>query len=131
MEFSHKFHDNIAINIIFWLLVKIFSHSVANCSSYEKNFLDLIDSSLKLGRSEECDIVIYKSRFLEEHLLHISKEHFQITKDPEDVYITYITDLSKNGTYVNGRVIGRNNTVVLQNNDVIAIGNMLRGRLKG
>ncbi|XP_018561131.1 serine/threonine-protein kinase Chk2-like isoform X2 [Anoplophora glabripennis] len=88
--------------------------------------VDLIEPSLTLGRSEQCDIIIYKSKFPPEHLLLISKEHFRIARDPEDVYITYITDLSKNGTYVNGRVIGRNKTIVLQNNDVVAVGNMLQ-----
>lgn len=90
--------------------------------------LDLIEPQLKLGRSEECDIVIYKSKFLPEQLFFISKEQFLIAKDSEDVYITYITDLSKNGTYVNGKLIGRGKTIVLQNDDVIAIGNMLQGK---
>ncbi|KAJ8923295.1 hypothetical protein NQ315_001853 [Exocentrus adspersus] len=85
----------------------------------------LIQPSLKLGRSEECDIVIHRSKFIPDQLPFISKEQFLISKDPEDAFITYITDLSKNGTFVNDRLIGQNNKIVLQNNDIIAIGKRL------
>lgn len=33
-----------------------------------------------------------------------------------------ISDLSKNGTFVNGTLIGKRNKLMLQHNDVIAIG---------
>lgn len=91
-------------------------------------FLDLIEPSLTIGRSDECDIVIHKSKFPSNQIFFISKKHFIIRRDPDDVYITYITDLSKNGTFVNDHQIGRNNTVILQNNDFIAIGEKLVGK---
>ncbi|KAJ8959051.1 hypothetical protein NQ318_022306 [Aromia moschata] len=88
--------------------------------------VDLVEPTLKLGRSDECDIVIYKSKFLPNQLFFVSKEHFLISRDPDDPYISYITDLSKNGTYLNGTLIGKNLRVVLQNNDSIAIGEKLK-----
>ncbi|KAJ8983957.1 hypothetical protein NQ317_008659 [Molorchus minor] len=88
--------------------------------------IDLVEPSLKLGRSDECDIIIHKSKFPQSQLFYISKEHFQIIKDPNDEYITYIIDLSKNGTYLNGTLIGRRHKVVLQNNDSITIGDKLQ-----
>lgn len=51
-----------------------------------------------------------------------------ISRDSSDNNITYITDLSKNGTFINNEQIGRNKTVILQNNDFIAIGEKLVGK---
>ncbi|KAG5896977.1 hypothetical protein JTB14_018492 [Gonioctena quinquepunctata] len=88
--------------------------------------VDLVAPDLVLGRSEECDIVIHKAKFLEEQLIYVSKEHFIIQRDFEDEYIVYIHDLSKNGTYVNNVLIGRHKKMILQNNDSIAVGNNLK-----
>lgn len=93
------------------------------------SFLDLIESSLAFGRSDECDIVIHKSNFPSDQIFFVSKKHFMISRDPRDQCITYITDLSKNGTYVNNFLIGRNKTIILQNNDFIAVGEKLVGKL--
>lgn len=95
---------------------------------YFGTYLDLIAPSLAIGRSDECDIVIHKSKFPPNQIFFISKKHFVITRDSEDKYITYITDLSKNGTYVNNYLIGKNNTIILQNNDLLAIGEKLVGK---
>lgn len=90
-------------------------------------FLDLIEDSLAVGRSDECDIVIHKSKFPQNQLFFISKKHFILKRDPLDKNITYLTDLSKNGTFVNSHQVGRNKTIILQNNDFIAIGEKLIG----
>nr|CAI5856579.1 unnamed protein product [Callosobruchus analis] len=90
------------------------------------NSIDLVHPTLTLGRSDQCDIVIYKSKFLPSQLLFISKKHFVIEQDPDDPLVTYITDLSKNGTYLNDCLIGRNKRVILQSNDCIAIGEKLK-----
>lgn len=82
---------------------------------------------MTVGRSDECDIVIHKSKFPPTQLFFISKKHFVISRDSKDGNITYLTDLSKNGTYVNNHQIGRNKTVILQNNDFIAIGEKIVG----
>nr|XP_023018344.1 ovarian-specific serine/threonine-protein kinase Lok-like [Leptinotarsa decemlineata] len=87
---------------------------------------DLVAPELILGRSEECDIVIHKSKFLEKELVFVSKEHFIIQRDFEDEFIVYLHDLSKNGTYVNDALVGRHKRIIIQNNDSIAIGNKLK-----
>lgn len=92
------------------------------------SLLDLIEPSLVLGRSDECDIVIHKSKFSPDQIFFISKKHFVIRRDSDDKHITYITDLSKNGTYVNNQLIGKNKTIILQNNDLLAIGEKLVGK---
>lgn len=84
---------------------------------------------MAIGRSEECDVVFHKSKFPSNQIFFVSKKHFVINRDPSDNCITYITDLSKNGTYVNNYHIGRNKTVILQNNDFIAIGEKLAGKI--
>ncbi|XP_074036161.1 ovarian-specific serine/threonine-protein kinase Lok isoform X3 [Leptinotarsa decemlineata] len=88
--------------------------------------VDLVAPELILGRSEECDIVIHKSKFLEKELVFVSKEHFIIQRDFEDEFIVYLHDLSKNGTYVNDALVGRHKRIIIQNNDSIAIGNKLK-----
>lgn len=51
---------------------------------------------------------------------NVSKKHFVITKD--DNGIVYITDLSKNGTFINGKLIGKNNRNILKSDDEISVG---------
>lgn len=93
-------------------------------------FSDLVNDEISLGRSIECDIVIYKSILPGPvDLLSISKKHFVISKDPQDEYIIYITDCSKNGTYVNHKLIGKGKKIVLQNNDIISLGETLQGKI--
>ncbi|RZC40513.1 serine/threonine-protein kinase Chk2, partial [Asbolus verrucosus] len=79
--------------------------------------VDLFESSYTCGRAAYCNIVIEKSQF--PCFLNVSKEHFAITKEEDMVYIT---DLSKNGTFVNSRRVGRHNRNVIQTNDIIALG---------
>lgn len=64
--------------------------------------------------------MITRSRFPRNKVQNVSKKHFVITKQPNG--IVYITDLSKNGTFVNGKLIGKNNRNILKSDDEIAIG---------
>lgn len=82
--------------------------------------VDLTKESFSLGRLEECDVTIVKSKFPRNRALNISKQHFIITK--EDSCLASLTDMSKNGTFVNGKLVGKNNKCILQNDDEIAIG---------
>lgn len=90
------------------------------CLSYLEP-IDLVSNSIMLGRSEHCDIVIHKHKFVSNQCLNVSKRHFVIFKDIDAP--TFITDLSKNGTFVNGILIGKGKKFVLQHNDVISIAN--------
>lgn len=84
---------------------------------------------MAVGRSDECDIVIHKAKFPHNQLFFISKKHFVICRDPNDSNVIYLTDLSKNGTFINNHQIGKNKTVILQNNDFIAIGEKIVGKI--
>lgn len=77
---------------------------------------------LKVGRSARCDVIIDQTN-LKNNLKQIfSKEHFTIYKDADHL-VTYITDHSKTGTYLNGSLIGKRNSHILQHDDIISIGN--------
>ncbi|CAH0563333.1 unnamed protein product [Brassicogethes aeneus] len=86
----------------------------------EMDPVDLVSDAVSLGRAEYCDIVIVKNRFPDHIVFHISKEHFVISKQAGGP--VFITDLSKNGTFINRQKVGRNNKYVLQNNDIISVG---------
>nr|XP_023027860.1 ovarian-specific serine/threonine-protein kinase Lok-like [Leptinotarsa decemlineata] len=82
---------------------------------------DLHNNEFKVGRSQRCDVVIERMNINQNIKNIFSKEHFVIYKDPDNA-LAFIRDLSKSGTYLNGHLIGKNNTNVLQNDDVIAVG---------
>lgn len=73
-----------------------------------------------LGRKDTCNIFISCRNINPPLLGLISKEHFKISRD--DTYVPYIEDLSKNGTYLNGGLIGKGHMSTLCTGDVIAIG---------
>lgn len=82
--------------------------------------------SIKIGRAESCDIIIDKNKILVNDT-GISKEHCVITKDVVSGNV-YITDLSKNGTFLNGVKIGKDNRNILKDNDQLAIVKDVNGR---
>lgn len=77
---------------------------------------------LKVGRSTLCDVVIDQTNIKESLKLVFSKEHFSIYKDSENL-VTYIKDYSKSGTFLNGSLIGKGNSNILQHDDIISVGN--------
>lgn len=93
---------------------------------YAKNLkfatLDLRNEEFKAGRHEENDLYIDKE-LLPENIFHgISNVHFTITKNLSDLESpAYITDNSRNGTFVNGIKIGKGNKVILKHKDVISL----------
>lgn len=93
---------------------------------YGKNLkiksLDLSTDEFKAGRNETNDLCINKDHLPEKILGRISKVHFQIQKDMEDLQSpTFIVDNSRNGTFVNGHIIGTGNKMILKDDDVIAL----------
>lgn len=86
------------------------------------HFSDITKPVLKVGRSPNCDLDVSRMKLAENLKLVFSKEHFDICLDFENL-VTYITDLSKGGTYINGVLVGRNKKQILQNDDTIGIGN--------
>lgn len=93
---------------------------------YAKNLkiksLDLCAEEFKVGRHEENDLCIGKDHLPDKILSRISKVHFSIKKDVTDLQSpTYIVDESRNGTFVNGTVIGTGRKMILKNDDTIAL----------
>ncbi|KAF7270952.1 hypothetical protein GWI33_016110 [Rhynchophorus ferrugineus] len=87
-----------------------------------KRFLDSVDligESFTFGRSETCTVVITSNQF-QRRVVNISKLHFSIERSVED-NLVYITDLSKNGTFVNKIQLGKGSRRILKNDDRIAV----------
>ncbi|XP_063707569.1 ovarian-specific serine/threonine-protein kinase Lok-like [Culicoides brevitarsis] len=89
----------------------------------ERDFLDIRAPQFRFGRDHKCEYVFDKPENLEmKWFLRVSKIHFVMYKDTtsEDSPII-IKDLSKNGTFVNGKLVGQNQIQVLLTGDVIGV----------
>lgn len=89
--------------------------------TFNRLVADLTDDVYVLGRKESCKIHITGKNMTHNVLNIISKEHFRISRD--STYVPYIEDLSRNGTYLNGGLLGKGNMSTLCTDDIIAIGN--------
>lgn len=76
----------------------------------------------KIGRSKHCDIVL-EITHLQNFVSNVSKEHFVLTKDPQHDIIC-LTDVSKNGTFINGKKVGRYQKIPLKDASKIAVGHL-------
>uniref|UniRef100_A0A182NBU3 non-specific serine/threonine protein kinase n=1 Tax=Anopheles dirus TaxID=7168 RepID=A0A182NBU3_9DIPT len=84
--------------------------------------LELNRSEFKVGRDEVCDLTLDKDNLPSSKLNRVSKLHFTIKRDLGDVTNpTYIYDYSRNGTYINARLIGPNKCMILKHEDIISI----------
>jgi serine/threonine-protein kinase CHEK2 len=82
-----------------------------------------------VGRSETSNLVLASTMFPEVVFQRISKTQFKIEKDVNDGFDpVYITDMSRNGTFLNGDLIGQGNRRILGNRDSISI---VQGVYKG
>lgn len=83
--------------------------------------LALTENECLVGRMPSCHIVL-DSSIPSDIRGQMSKEHFRIRREVlQSNEIVYIDDLSFNGTYVNGRRIGKGRSVVLKKNDSISL----------
>ncbi|XP_039449081.1 ovarian-specific serine/threonine-protein kinase Lok isoform X1 [Culex pipiens pallens] len=83
---------------------------------------DLCEEVFKAGRVEDNQLCIDKTHLPEKMLARISKVHFTIHKDISDLLNpVYIEDCSRNGTYLNEKLIGTGRRMILKNNDVIGL----------
>lgn len=87
--------------------------------------VDLEEGQLeyKFGRDSECDVP-YTSGDIAKNVrfLQISKRHFRIYKEEKDIHsLSFIEDLSSNGTFINGQKVGKGNKRLLKNNDEISL----------
>lgn len=81
----------------------------------------MINNSYVFGRNVEgIDVTIPKKAIPENKYANISKKHFEIVKvDGEPVVVI---DYSKNGTFINGKLVGRNKKRIIRNDDKISVG---------
>lgn len=83
-------------------------------------YLDLYNDRYVLGKRADCDIVISGLNAVPALKQIISKVHFAISRDA--THVPYIEDLSKNGTYLNGQLIGTKQCATLCDGDMICVG---------
>ncbi|KAG0230637.1 hypothetical protein BGW42_000842 [Actinomortierella wolfii] len=78
------------------------------------------------GRRQECDFVLEDKPFISGRHFLLYKEtvhdHDQKDKDSAKV-VVFLKDLSMNGTFVNGAIVGVNKRVQLKDRDVISYAN--------
>ncbi|XP_011306336.1 ovarian-specific serine/threonine-protein kinase Lok isoform X1 [Fopius arisanus] len=85
----------------------------------------LYTNEYKAGKQEDCDIIFTCNNINKEGLQVISRMHFTIKRDfiPSiNDFVVVLTDHSRNGTFVNRKIVGRDKSVVLENKDEIAVG---------
>lgn len=95
---------------------------------YAKNLkiksLDLNAPEFTAGRNTTNNLCIGKEHLPDKILSRISNFHFSITREimtNNDISPTYIQDKSRNGTFLNGDLIGYQKTRILKDDDVIAL----------
>ncbi|XP_058449629.1 ovarian-specific serine/threonine-protein kinase Lok isoform X2 [Malaya genurostris] len=94
----------------------IWGRLTASCS------YDLCNEIFNVGRNESNHLRIGEDCLSDRLLSRISKVHFSIRKDTNDLQSpTYIMDKSRNGTFVNGYLIGTGKEMILKNDDIIAL----------
>ncbi|KAF9974902.1 hypothetical protein BGZ73_001600 [Actinomortierella ambigua] len=75
------------------------------------------------GRLRECDFVLEDRLFISGRHFLIYKETFHDPKTDSSRTDVYLKDLSTNGTFVNGALVGTNKRVKLKDRDVITYAN--------
>ncbi|CAH2096256.1 unnamed protein product [Euphydryas editha] len=93
-----------------------------NIESHKTEYYDLIQPEFSLGRALTCTFPMTKEIIKENIIKNVSKQQFIIKRDLDDsLNPAIITDLSHNGTFINGIRIGKGNSRVLDDNDVISV----------
>ncbi|KAM3965326.1 cell cycle checkpoint kinase 2 [Aphomia sociella] len=100
--------------------------SINGQNSWKNNILpeyyDLIPAEFTLGRALNCTYVMKREMINDNIIKNVSKRHFILKRDlSEPLSPAIMTDLSYNGTFVNGIKIGKGNSRILDDNDVISV----------
>lgn len=88
----------------------------------EAKQFNITEESWSAGRTETSEFV-FKSKHLPDAMVNrISKVHFRITRDlKQPLQPVFIEDMSRNGTFVSGHLVGTGQKRILRSNDVISI----------
>ncbi|KAL1140208.1 hypothetical protein AAG570_000140, partial [Ranatra chinensis] len=82
----------------------------------------LIEDSYTFGRSPKCEVFIAEEHVDRKIYFAISKYHFKITRVlVENISTVFLEDMSSNGTYVNGILVGRDSRILIANSDEISL----------
>lgn len=81
----------------------------------------LFEKKTTFGRHTSCDVVfsLKKCNLSTHEFENLSKHHFEIVRDCH--HITRLIDNSMNGTYVDGKLVGRDNQFSLKHGQKIAL----------
>ena len=91
------------------------------------NLVELIEDNYTFGRDIDCTVCFEENPggIQVPNFGAISKKHFEVYRyfpeGQDSAYLTYLTDLSSNGTFVNGVKIGKNKSHILKNQSVISM----------
>ncbi|CAH2232858.1 jg16618 [Pararge aegeria aegeria] len=97
-------------------------HCWRNGVKESPEYFDLIQPEFTLGRAPTCTFIMKKDLIKDDIIKSVSKQQFVIRRDlKEPLNPAIITDLSYNGTFINGAKIGKGNSRVLDDNDVISV----------
>ncbi|KAG0095059.1 hypothetical protein BGZ93_006391 [Podila epicladia] len=86
----------------------------------EGNGGDFGSGGYLFGRHRECDKILSQSEYVSHRHFLVYKETVYDPKTDGPTAIVFLKDLSKKGTFVNGRKVGTGNTVQLEHNDKIS-----------
>lgn len=93
---------------------------------YKLRTQDLVLPVYRVGRANNCEITITEQE-VGKLISNISKVQFKIWKESVSAgtHVTYLEDLSTNGTFVNKQEVGKNKKVIISNEDVISLAEQL------
>jgi len=97
----------------------------------EPEKLTIDTDSYTIGRSHSCNITLSLRNCDRNFLSNVSREHFSIKRvcDPLAGSQIIIEDISSNGTWVDGRKVGKGEKRVLSNGDEISLSHRTKGSL--
>lgn len=113
-------------NLVFWGLL-IWNPSFNS----EPVKLTIETDSYVIGRGNSCNITLSLKNCDRVFLSNVSREHFSITRvcDPLAGNQIIITDLSSNGTWIDGHRVRKGENRVLSNGDEISISHRTKGSI--
>lgn len=97
----------------------------------EPEKLTVDTDSYTIGRGHSCNITLSLKNCDRVFLSNVSREHFSIKRvcDPLAGNQIIVEDLSSNGTWVDGRRVGKGERRVLSNGDEISLSHRVKGSL--
>ncbi|KAL1918089.1 uncharacterized protein VTP21DRAFT_3355 [Calcarisporiella thermophila] len=113
-------HDHECADEDVWGVLRSINPQYETIYLTRKNGEDGVSTGYLLGRHAECDIKFNLKQISNRHCL-IYPEHRKAFQDNNEEACVYIEDMSSNGTYINGKKLGRNKRHQLRSGDEIQL----------